>query len=204
MTPLPLRVLVYLRGDGPLAGDLMEAYGQGRTVRWLWRQVAVALAIGAWSDLQRHPVQALRAALVLGLFVPAVLRLFVPLAGLFAWQSSGPQVYPRFDSMPPTWLLAFVTSVFVTSVFCGRMSELLAGRFSRPVIVVLGVVGTLTVVQSAWFGAGVLWLYPWNGLATLTQWAVINGLVASLFLGGLYLGGWHRGRPTALGTPVGT
>jgi hypothetical protein len=205
MTPLPLRVLVYLRGDdGPLAGDLMEEHGQGRSLIWLWRQVAVALAIGAWSDLQRHPVEALRAAVVLALFLPAVLRLFVPLAGLFAWESGGPQVYPRFDSMPPSWFVAFVTSVFVTSVFCGRMADLLAGRFTRLVLISLGVAGTLTIVQSAWFGAGVLWLYPWNGFLTFTRWAAINASIASLFLGGLYLGGRQRGRPKTPGTTFGT
>lgn len=205
MTPLPLRVLSYLRGhDGPLAGDLMEEYGQGRSVIWLWRQVAVALAIGAWSDLQRHPLEALRAAVVLALFLPAVLRLFVPLAGLFAWESGGPQVYPRFDSMPPSWLVAFVTSVFVTAVFCGRMAGLLAGRFTRPVLIALGVAGMLTIVHSAWFGAGVLWLYPWNGLLTFTRWTVINASIASLFLGGLYLGGWRRERPKTSEPTVGT
>ena len=129
---------------------------------------------------------------MLALFRPAVLRLFTPLSGLFAWESGGPAVYPRFDSMPSSWLAAFVTSVFVTSVFCGPIAGLMAGRFTRSVLVSLGVVGTLMIVQSAWFGASVLWRYPWNGLLTFTRWGVINASIASLFLGGLYLGGWPR------------
>jgi hypothetical protein len=201
MTPLPLRLFVYLRGDdGPLVGDLMEEYGRRRSALWLWRQVAVALATGAWSDLQRQPVDGLRAAVVLALSLPAVVALFMPLAGLLDRGSSGPVVYPRFDSVPPPWLVGFATSVFVTSVFCGRMAELLAGRFSRLVILSLGVAGTLTIVESAWFGAGVLWLYPWNGFPIFLRWAAINAAIGSLFLGGLYLGGWPRNRSGREGT----
>ncbi len=56
MTPLPLRLLARLRdNDLPLAGDLLEEYGRGRSLLWLWRQVVVALAAGAWGICRDIP-----------------------------------------------------------------------------------------------------------------------------------------------------
>jgi hypothetical protein len=34
-----------------LAGDLLEQFGQGRSVAWYWRQVLVAIFLGFWKEL---------------------------------------------------------------------------------------------------------------------------------------------------------
>jgi hypothetical protein len=51
--------------DEALIGDLLEAYQDGKTDRWYWRQVFAAIAFGAVDSVRAHPVLALR-AVVLG------------------------------------------------------------------------------------------------------------------------------------------
>jgi hypothetical protein len=38
-----------------LAGDLLEEFQNGRTARWYWRQVTVAIAIECFRDFLNHP-----------------------------------------------------------------------------------------------------------------------------------------------------
>jgi hypothetical protein len=53
-------------GSGPnresLAGDLIERYQHGRSRAWYWRQVVIAVAIGAARDIRDHKFLAARAA----------------------------------------------------------------------------------------------------------------------------------------------
>ena len=64
-------------GSGPtheaLAGDLIEQYRQGRSGAWYWRQVLVAIIVGAANDIGAHKLLALR-ALVSGWVVREILR----------------------------------------------------------------------------------------------------------------------------------
>jgi hypothetical protein len=52
-------------GDHALAGDLLEDFGQRRSVAWYWRQVLTAIAVGIANTIRVHKVLALR-AIVLG------------------------------------------------------------------------------------------------------------------------------------------
>ena len=54
-----------------LIGDLFEAYQTRRSPFWYWRQVGVAIGVGACRDVWRHLPVAL-GAIVTGLFVAAV------------------------------------------------------------------------------------------------------------------------------------
>lgn len=44
-----------------LKGDLVEEYGQGRSVAWYWRQVLVAIVVGFSTEVRAHKLVALRA-----------------------------------------------------------------------------------------------------------------------------------------------
>jgi len=57
--------------EDALIGDLFEAYQTRRSAFWYWRQVGVAICVGAGRDVWHHLPVAL-AAIVTGLFVAAV------------------------------------------------------------------------------------------------------------------------------------
>jgi hypothetical protein len=38
-----------------LSGDLLEQFRSGRTRVWYWRQVLLAILVGAWCDVRHHP-----------------------------------------------------------------------------------------------------------------------------------------------------
>jgi len=195
MTHLLIRLLEAIRGKAdPLIGDLVEEVRRGRSALWLWRQTVVALAMGARSDLRRHPVDGLRAALALALLVPAGLRLFSWLPSPILWLPIGP-TFPGFD-----WISAVMG--FVASVFCGRVATVMAGAFRRAVLILLGMAGTAIIAQSGWTVAGVLSQYPWNGFLILTRCVSIYGLFVALFLVGLWLGGSNDLPRTAQAAPV--
>jgi hypothetical protein len=183
MTPLPVRVLIYLRGDdGPLAGDLIEQYARGRSATWLWQQVAAALVTGPWSDLRRHPVDGIRAAVALALFFPFVLS-GLHLLPQINWRPSGPVLIERVQGWP-SWLPWFSALVFWVWI-----AKTLAGRFRRAVLLSFAVTGIGITLHSAWSTAAVLWLYPWNGPLVFAGWATIYACFLSLFTLGLWLGG---------------
>jgi len=60
-TPLPaawlLRWLGRDSGDGPLIGDLLEEYGDGKSAVWLWRQMLTAILVKARRFRLRQVVQ---------------------------------------------------------------------------------------------------------------------------------------------------
>src|SRR4029453_15203133 len=65
---LPPRVATWLAQSlvpGPrresLLGDLIEQYRRGRSGRWYWRQVLIAIVVGNAHDLAAHKLLALRA-----------------------------------------------------------------------------------------------------------------------------------------------
>ena len=57
--------------DNALVGDLFEAYQTRRSPFWYWREVGVAIGVGACRDARRHLPVAV-GAIVTGLFVAAV------------------------------------------------------------------------------------------------------------------------------------
>ena len=57
--------------EDALVGDLFEAYQTRRSPFWYWRQVGVAIGVGACRDVWHHLPVAL-GAIVTGLFVAAV------------------------------------------------------------------------------------------------------------------------------------
>ena len=88
--------------DEALIGDLLEAYQGGKTDRWYWRQVLVAIVVGARDAVRSHPLPALRAIalgwLVVWLYVNYLLSTvsaaayaafnfdqFLFVTGLFDW-----------------------------------------------------------------------------------------------------------------------
>jgi hypothetical protein len=47
-----------------LTGDLIEEYGQGRSIAWYWRQVLVAIVVDFRKEVRAHKLLALRALVV--------------------------------------------------------------------------------------------------------------------------------------------
>ena len=47
-----------------ITGDLMEAYGCGRSRTWYWKEVLAAIVIGVCHEIMAHPLLALRAIAV--------------------------------------------------------------------------------------------------------------------------------------------
>ena len=56
--------------NDPLLGDLLEEYRSGRSGRWYWRQVMIAMLMGRWTYLPRLLISG--CALVLGVLVAAM------------------------------------------------------------------------------------------------------------------------------------
>jgi hypothetical protein len=88
-------------GSGPrndhITGDLMEAYEEGRSRGWYWKQVLAAITVSLWHEIVAHPVLTLRAITIgwaawfsfyygvgPGLLGPFVRRFFVPSGYPFA------------------------------------------------------------------------------------------------------------------------
>jgi hypothetical protein len=76
--------------DVALAGDLLEECAGGRSVIWYWRQVLIAIWVGAWDAIFGHKVLALR-AVATGCAVNAV--------WLFLWEKFLPIGAPERPSL---------------------------------------------------------------------------------------------------------
>ena len=59
-----LELLVPQQTSEPLLGDLIEQYESGRSRRWYWRQVILALVISAGREARTRKLQAIRAVIV--------------------------------------------------------------------------------------------------------------------------------------------
>ena len=59
-----LELLVPQRTSEALLGDLIEQYESGRSRRWYWRQVILALVISAGREARTRKLQAIRAVIV--------------------------------------------------------------------------------------------------------------------------------------------
>ena len=59
-----LELLVPPRTSEALLGDLIEQYESGRSRRWYWRQVILALVISAGREARTRKLQAIRAVIV--------------------------------------------------------------------------------------------------------------------------------------------
>lgn len=58
-------LLARLVSDDAIAGDLLEQYRSGRSRRWYWQQVVIAIVTGVRGDVRAHKVMVLR-GLVIG------------------------------------------------------------------------------------------------------------------------------------------
>ena len=105
--------------DEELAGDLVEEYQSGRSRAWFWRQVVIAIAVGAARSARIHSRRTVGAILV-GWFLSAVgevafARAIESLADAVAW----------------TWLL----ELLVTTTVIGTEQFIIGAavsRLSRP------------------------------------------------------------------------
>ena len=86
-----------------LIGDLFEAYQTRRSPFWYWRQVGVAIGVGACRDVWHHLPVAL-GAIVTGLFVAAVPFWWLVNTSA-AWLSNVP--LPVWIQTLAAWLVVF-------------------------------------------------------------------------------------------------
>jgi hypothetical protein len=57
-------LLEHLLSRPSLTGDIIEEYARGRSRAWYWRQVCVAILVGAFIDVRAHKWLAVRAVLI--------------------------------------------------------------------------------------------------------------------------------------------
>jgi hypothetical protein len=124
-----------------LIGDLIEQYQERRSVAWYWRQVFMAILVGATQEIREHKVLAVRAAMsglaLWSLFNWLFLR-FVP-GFLAEYQFTQPLVTPLGLLMlfcAPTfgssWIVARLHRPHQVAMVVAYLLSFLVCEFTRP------------------------------------------------------------------------
>ena len=102
--------------EDALVGDLFEAYQTRRSPTWYWRQVGVAIGLGACRDIWHHLPVAL-GAIVTGLFV----------AGMPFWFLINTSVALLSNVPLPAWIETFAAwlVIFGSALLSGWLVSLL-------------------------------------------------------------------------------
>lgn len=150
--------------EDALVGDLVEAYQTRRSPFWYWRQVGVAIGVGACRDIWHHLPVAL-GAIVTGLFVAAV-----PVWWLV--NTSGASLsnvsLPLWIQIVAPWLV-----VFGSAVLSGWLVSLLF-RAHRAAAV-LSLAAAIVVAGAILLSAVDLGLLALGGVLVLDALAAIGG-----------------------------
>ena len=122
--------------DEELAGDLVEEYQSGRSRAWFWRQVLIAIAVGAARSARIQSRRTVGAILV-GWFLSAV--------GEVAFARA---IESLADAVVWTWLLELlvITTVRGTEQF---IIGAVVGRLARPVGPPIALVYAATMLGAA-------------------------------------------------------
>ena len=110
-----------------LKGDLVEEYGQGRSIAWYWRQVLVAIAVGFSTEVSAHKLLALR-AIITGWTAIYLLERAV---GITFWKWYG-RLLLAHALMPTFWWRHYYTyPVVLTWCICAAASGWIVGKCHR-------------------------------------------------------------------------
>lgn len=96
-----LRLVFRGRDSEPLAGDLIEAFREGRSRRWFWRQVLTAVVINVLKRFRRHWPEACYG--LTGAMLPSLFGRMIPAlwAAVPWWTLPFPLSMLAFDLMAP-------------------------------------------------------------------------------------------------------
>ena len=130
-----LELLVPPRTSEALLGDLIEQYESGRSRRWYWQQVILALVISAGREARTRKLQAIR-AIVIGYLTGASLCYFTTsLAGRFVGGYMG--VYTAYYLVfLPLAFFSFAASGWIVRRSHPRAMVLIWAGFCVPASVV--------------------------------------------------------------------
>lgn len=124
-----------------VVGDLDERYRNGRSRRWYWSQVLIALIVGFIEDIWRHKLFALRVVFVGMLFLHLIAGMLFPAFGrlIFGFVLAT----TKSDGQLPLWIyIAFALVACLTGVTSGWLT----GRFHRDHELTAMLLYTLSVV----------------------------------------------------------
>lgn len=106
-----------------LKGDLVEEYGQGRSIAWYWRQVLIAIAVGFSTEIRAHKLLALR-AIITGW---GVIYLLDRAVGITFWKWYG-HLLLAHGLTPAFWLRhSYTYAVGLVSCIYGAASGWIVG-----------------------------------------------------------------------------
>ena len=109
-----------------VVGDLDERYRNGRSRRWYWSQVLIALIVGFIEDIWRHKLFALRAVFVGMIFLHLIAGTLFPAFGRLIYGFV--LAATKSDGQLPLWIyIAFALVACLTGVTSGWLT----GRFHR-------------------------------------------------------------------------
>jgi hypothetical protein len=120
-----LESLVPLRTSEALLGDLIEQYQGGRSRRWYWRQVILALVISAGREARTRKLQAIRAVIVGYLCGASLCYFTTSAAGKFVGPYTVAGAY-----------LLFLPLAFISAAISGWI---LSRTHSRPMVLVVAI-----------------------------------------------------------------
>jgi hypothetical protein len=120
-----LELLVPQRTSEALLGDLIEQYEAGRSRRWYWRQVILALVISAGREARTRKLQAIRAVIVGYLCGASLCYFTTSAAGKFV---GGYTVVGAY--------LLFLPLAFISAAISGWI---LSRTHSRPMVLVFAI-----------------------------------------------------------------
>jgi hypothetical protein len=102
-----------------LMGDLVEEYGSGRSVLWLWHQTANAIASRVATDIRDHKALAIRAVATGWALQGGWSELLILLHPLTLHSLQQPPQYERMVTFLKLWLLLSLCAVTLWPVFVG-------------------------------------------------------------------------------------
>ena len=120
-----LELLVPQRTSEALLGDLIEQFESGRSRRWYWRQVILALAISAGREARTRKIQAIRAVTVGYLCGASLCYVTTSAAGKFVGPYTVVGAY-----------LLFLPLAFISAAISGWI---LSRTHSRPMVLVFAI-----------------------------------------------------------------
>jgi hypothetical protein len=170
-----------------LAGDLFEHYQRGRSARWYWREVVVAIVAGTWFEIRQHSLRMFGAVAAAWLVTAVLFNVMLPHEYLLVVRILGHQARP--EQMP---LVGFVMGAPF-----GVSFGWIVARCARPCRVsALWIATAVSLLDGSW----ALWknaqIWPQDLHFSVWPWLATMPLNVMLILlgGGVLPGVSKRGR----------